>query len=66
MLAEWTAECTTDAPTLVVPWSDPNSAARYVDLRADPYDIAEIPEADHYPALGRALRSLERARQPQR
>jgi hypothetical protein len=64
MLAEWTAECTTDAPTLVVPWSDPDSAARYVDLRADPYDIAEIPEADHYPALGRALRSLNAIRSP--
>ncbi len=64
MLAEWTAECTTDAPTLVVPWSDPDSAARYVDLRADPYDIAEIPEADHYPALGRALRSLNANRSP--
>jgi hypothetical protein len=64
MLAEWTAECTADAATLVVPWSDPDSAARYVDLRADPYDIAEIREADLYPALSRALRSLNATRSP--
>jgi hypothetical protein len=64
MLAEWTAECTADAPTLVVPWSDPDSAVRYIDLRADPYDIAEIPEAELYPALGRTLRSLNATRSP--
>jgi hypothetical protein len=64
MLAEWTAECSADAPTLVVPWSDPAGAARYVDLRADPYDIAEIPEAEQFPALGRALRSLNAQRSP--
>jgi hypothetical protein len=64
MLAEWTAECTADAPTLVVPWSDPDSAVRYIDLRAEPYDIAEIPEAELYPALGRTLRSLNATRSP--
>src|SRR3978361_1439490 len=64
MLAEWTAECSADAPTLVVPWSDPDSSARYIDLRAEPYDIAEIPEAEQYPALGRALRSLNAVRSP--
>jgi hypothetical protein len=64
MLAEWTAECTADAPTLVVPWSDPDSSARYIDLRAEPYDLAEISEAEQYPALGRALRSLNATRSP--
>jgi hypothetical protein len=64
MLAEWTAECSADAPTLVVPWSDPDSSARYIDLRAEPYDIAEISEAEQYPALGRALRSLNATRSP--
>ena len=64
MLADWSAECSADAPTLVVPWSDPNSPARFVDLRAEPYDIAEIPEAEHYPALGRALRALNATRSP--
>jgi hypothetical protein len=64
MLAEWTAECSADAPTLVVPWSDPHSPARFIDLRAHPYDLAEIAEADSAPPLARALRSLNAQRSP--
>ncbi len=64
MLSEWTAECSHDAPTLVVPWSDPASGAHFIDLRAHPYDIAEISEAELYPELGRALRSLNATRSP--
>ncbi len=64
MLSEWTAECSHDAPTLVVPWSDPATGAHFVDLRSNPYDIAEIPEAEHYAALGRALRALNATRSP--
>lgn len=64
MLAEWTAECSADAPTLVVPWNDPDSSARYIDLRAEPYDIADISEAERFPALARALRSLNATRSP--
>jgi hypothetical protein len=64
MLSEWTAECSHDAPTLIVPWSDAASGARFIDLRAEPYDIAEIPEAEHNPTLARALRSLNATRSP--
>jgi hypothetical protein len=64
MLSEWTAECAHDAPTLIVPWSDAASGAHFVDLRANPYDIADIPEADHNPTLARALRSLNATRSP--
>jgi len=64
MLSEWNAECSNDAPTVVVPWSDAESGAHFVDLRAEPHDIAEIPEAEHYPALGRALRALNATRSP--
>jgi hypothetical protein len=68
MLSEWTAECSHDAPTLIVPWfenpSDPESGARFFDLRANPYDIAEIPEAEHNPALARTLRALNATRSP--
>jgi hypothetical protein len=64
MLSEWTAECSDDAPTLVVPWSDPDSGAHFIDLRAEPYDLAEISEAEHYPALGRTLRALNAPRSP--
>lgn len=64
MLAEWTAECAEGAPTIVVPWSDAASGLHYIDLRAEPYDIAEIAEAEQHPALGRALRSLNATRSP--
>lgn len=64
MLAEWTAECSEDAPTLVVPWRDSATGAHFVDLREDPYEIAEIEEAERFPALGRALRSLNATRSP--
>jgi hypothetical protein len=64
MLSEWTAECSHDAPTLIVPWSDAASGARFVDLRAEPYDIADIPEAEHNATLSRALRSLNATRSP--
>jgi hypothetical protein len=64
MLSEWTAECAADAPTLVVPWHDAESGVRFVDLRAEPYEIAEIAEAEHNPTLARALRSLNATRSP--
>ena len=68
MLSEWTAECSLDAPTLVVPWSaDESSAgagAHFVDLRANPYDIAEIVEAERNITMARALRSLNATRSP--
>jgi hypothetical protein len=64
MLAEWNAECSQDASTLMVPWTDEAGGSRFVDLRASPYDIAEISEAEHNPTLGRALRSLNASRSP--
>jgi hypothetical protein len=64
MLSEWTAECSHEDPTLIVPWSDPDTGARFFDLRANPYDIAEIPEIEHNPTLARALRSLNANRSP--
>ena len=62
MHAEWTAACGTDDPVIVVPWSDPDGNAHFVDLRTEPFDIAEISEAENYPALRRALRSLNGTR----
>jgi len=64
MLADWSAECSADDPHLVVPWHDPNSSAHFINLRIEPYDIAEIHEAELYPALGRALRALNSTRSP--
>lgn len=65
MLADWTAECTADDPTLVVPWSDPDQPERhFVDLRENPYELDSLPEAERFPALRNALRSLNSARSP--
>jgi hypothetical protein len=64
MLSEWTAECSHDAPTLIVPWVETDTCARFVDLRAEPYEIASIPEVERHPMLGRALRSLNATRSP--
>jgi hypothetical protein len=64
MHAEWSAECSADAPALVVPWSDANAGAHFVNLRTEPYSIAEIPEAERFPDLARALRALNANRSP--
>ena len=64
MLAEWSVECSADDPVLVVPWKDPNGAAAFVDLRANPYDFDAIPEAEQYPPLMQALRALNAPRSP--
>ena len=64
MLSEWNAECAKDAASLMVPWIDEAGGSRFVDLRANPYDIAEISEAEHNPTLARALRSLNASRSP--
>ena len=65
---------------LVVPWSDsqpelgagshsngPSGAkdsVRFINLREEPYAIADIPEAERYPDLGRAIRALNANRSP--
>ncbi len=64
MLAEWSAECAADDPVLVVPWSDPDSPAHFVDLRENPYDLDHLPEAEQFPPLMHALRALNAARSP--
>jgi len=64
MLAEWSAECSADDPILIVPWHDPSSGLAFVDLRASPYDLDSIPEADRHPPLMQALRALNSARSP--
>ncbi len=64
MLAEWSAECSPDDPTVVVPWYSPEGHVAFVDLRSNPYDLADIQEAEQFPALGRALRALNAARSP--
>lgn len=67
MLADWSAECAADDPILVVPWGDPldpKSKVHFVDLRESPYDLDQICEAELYPPLMQALRSLNAPRSP--
>jgi len=62
MHAEWQVECGADDPVVVVPWSGPDTS--FVDLRAHPDSIEEIPEADAHPPLMQALRALNTNRSP--
>ena len=64
MLSEWSAECGADDPVLVVPWSSPDGALHWVDLRDNPDGYDAIAEADEYPALLAALRALNGTRSP--
>ena len=64
MLSEWSAECGADDPVLVVPWSSPDGAQHWVDLRDNPDALDTIPEADEYPALLASLRALNGTRSP--
>lgn len=64
MLSEWSAECGADDPVLVVPWSSPDGALQWVDLRDDPDALDNIHEADEHPALLAALRALNGSRSP--
>jgi len=79
MVAEWSVECSTEDPVLVVPWTvkeavseagaDPGAASAsalgdFVDLRENPYDLDQIPEAELYPPLMQALRALNAPRSP--
>lgn len=65
MLSEWSAECSSADPVLVVPWSDPSDPSgnrRFIDLRENPYDLDHLPEAEHFPPLMHALRALNATR----
>ena len=77
MVAEWSVECSAEDPVLVVPWSVQMSAIEslgardvesvagpgdFVDLRENPYDLDQIPEAELYPPLMQALRALNAPR----
>ena len=67
MLADWSVECSAEDPVLVIPWSDPSqpeNTPHFIDLRENPYDLDQIPEAELYPPLMQALRALNAPRSP--
>lgn len=64
MMTEWSAECAADDPLIEVPWSSPEGALQWIDLRTDPHAVDEITEADEHPSLLAALRALNASRSP--
>jgi hypothetical protein len=57
MLAEFTVELGADHPTLAVPWFDPESGCKYVDLRLDSTALELIEESRH-PEMRHMLAAL--------
>ncbi len=51
MEADYSIELGPAAPALEIPWSDPDERLHYLDLRRQPDSIADIPEAQQFPAL---------------
>jgi hypothetical protein len=71
MVVEWSVECSADDPVLVVPWTLAEAGAAsslntgdFIDLRENPYDLDQIPEAEQHPPLMQALRALNAGRSP--
>lgn len=69
MVADWSIECSAEDPVLVVPWTIAEAggtptanSSDFIDLRANPYDLDQIPEAEQHPALMQALRALNAPR----
>ena len=58
MESDWEIELGADAPVIDAAWSG------WVDLRADPARIAELPEAANFPALAAALLALNAPASP--
>jgi len=55
MLAEWSVELGASDPKLELPWSSPDGASRFLDLKRQPELLLEVPEACFYPELAEFL-----------
>ena len=64
LLAHWAIALAEDSPVLVVPWHDDAGRVAYIDLRAHPEHIHDIPEAGENPALARVLEVLNASGSP--
>jgi hypothetical protein len=62
--ATWAISLGEDSPALAVPWHDDGGSVAYVDLRAYPERIGEIPEARENPVLARVLAMLNATESP--
>ncbi len=56
MHVDWTVACAAADPWVVVPWSRKDETICYIDLRAAPERLEQIPEAAQYPCIAKALR----------
>jgi hypothetical protein len=61
MQASWGIELAEDSAVLTVPWTDDAGRVAYIDLRAQPEAIQQIPEARENPPLAVALSRLNAA-----
>ena len=64
MDADWSVECAADDPLVVVPWKNAAGTITYIDLRAFPDALTEIPEARESPALAAALHRWNQSDSP--
>ena len=58
MECEFSVELGPDDPTLAVPWCSPDGTIQYLDLRANPAAIRDLPEILDFPELADFLRVL--------
>jgi hypothetical protein len=58
MQADFSVELGADDPTLEFPWTDPDDAIRYYDLKTHPESITCLPEANANPALSEFLAAI--------
>lgn len=61
MDSDWTVACGAGDPIVVLPWNNVDRSLFFIDLRAHPETLDEIPEARQYPALANALHHWNRA-----
>jgi hypothetical protein len=60
MESDWSAECSSEDPWVVVPWEGVTAtepSLRFFDLRAEPDRVVEIPDAARYSVLAAALKA---------
>jgi hypothetical protein len=64
MLAEWNVELGADDPQLDIPWSSPDGACRFLDLKRQPELLLEVSEACFCPELAEFLNWINSSSSP--
>ncbi len=58
MDADWSVELGSDDPTLEFPWADGSGQLAYVDLKAHPEQMGDVPEAQASPEMADFLSAI--------